>query len=322
MSRNLHSTGKSLVLASFAIFALTPAFSQEAPSFPSWLKSYPGPTPIVRSSGSLIESTYTTAAQPEEIIGHYRKLFEAAGLPFQPNADGLGTSIRGEARECDLLIQIRGRSEGAFVDVNCSAKTASSPASASASLPTEIRENPSRPQSPRIGATGIPSPAPAPPQPHTGPVDFMELHKQKAAEMGLGLHRPHHDAPAPPLVWPSWLAHVSGVALRPAAGVDQSKNATLRAQYTTNVPMTDIYHFYRDLLNSHEYPARSSMSTGQTMTGVQQNATGYVEGSNYPDGAPGASSDIYVSFTRSVLNGPITVTLRFTTHDYIASRGY
>jgi hypothetical protein len=58
------------------------------------------------------------------------------------------------------------------------------------------------------------------------------------------------------------------------------------------------------------------------MTGVQQNATGYVEGSNYPDGAPGASSDIYVSFSRSVLNGPITVTLRFTTHDYIASRGY
>jgi hypothetical protein len=322
MSRSLHPTGKSLILASFAIFALTPAFSQEAPSFPPWLKSYPGPTPAVHSSGTLVESSYTAAAQPEEIIRHYRALFEAAGLPFQPNADGLGTSIRGEARECDLLIQIRSRADGTFVGVNCSAKTASSPASASASLPTEVRENPSRPQSPRIGAVGISPPAPPAPQPHTGSVDFMELHKQKAAEMGLGLHRQHHDAPAPPLVWPSWLAHVSGAALRPAAGVDQSKNATLRAQYTTNAPMTDIYHFYRDLLNAHEYPARSSMSTGQTMTGVQQNAIGYVEGSNYPDGAPGAYSDIHVSFSRSILNGPITVTLRFTTHDFIASRGY
>jgi hypothetical protein len=322
MSRNLHPTSKSLILASFAIFALTAAFSQEAPSIPPWLKSYAGANPTVHSSRTLVESSYTTSAQTEEIIRHYRTLFEAAGLPFQPNADGLGTSIRGEARECDLLIQIRSRSEGAFVDVNCSAKTASSPASASASLPSEVRENPSRRQSPRFGTTGIPSPAPAPPQPHTGSVDFMELHRQKAAQMGLGLHRPHHDAPAPPLVWPSWLVHVSGVALRPASGVDQSKNATLRAQYTTNVPMTDIYHFYRDLLNSHEYPARSSMSTGQTMTGVQQNATGYVEGSNYPDGAPGAYSDIHVSFDRSVLNGPITVTMRFTTHDFIASRGY
>jgi hypothetical protein len=47
-----------------------------------------------------------------------------------------------------------------------------------------------------------------------------------------------------------------------------------------------------------------------------------VEGFNYPDGAPGAYSDIQVSLNRSVLNGPITVTLRFTTHDFIASRGY
>jgi hypothetical protein len=86
--------------------------------------------------------------------------------------------------------------------------------------------------------------------------------------------------------------------------------------------MTEIYNFYRDLLNSHEYPARAKLSTGQTMSGVVQNALGYVEGSNYPDGPPGAYTVVHVSFDRSVLNGPITVSLRFTTHEYIASRGY
>jgi hypothetical protein len=148
----------------------------------------------------------------------------------------------------------------------------------------------------------------------------MERHQQKVAEMGI--HRERHDAPAPPLVWPSWLVHVNGSAVRAEAGVDQSKNAVLKARYVTNAPMTEIYKFYRELLVAHEYPTRSSMSTGQTRTGIQQNAIGYVEGSNYPDGAPGAWSEIRVSFDRDVLNGPITVSLRFTTHEYIASRGY
>jgi hypothetical protein len=169
MSRSLHPTGKSLILASFAIFALTPAFSQEAPSFPPWLKSYPGPTPAVHSSGTLVESSYTAAAQPEEIIRHYRALFEAAGLPFQPNADGLGTSIRGEARECDLLIQIRTRTEGTVVNVNCSAKTQGS----ALSSPTDITVIKGRPQSPS-------GPAPAQ-QPHMTADEMMEQHHRKAA---------------------------------------------------------------------------------------------------------------------------------------------
>jgi hypothetical protein len=104
--------------------------------------------------------------------------------------------------------------------------------------------------------------------------------------------------------------------------VNFEKDAMLRAHYTTNVPMTEIYRYYRELLNAHEYPARSSMSTGHTETGIQQNAIGYVEGFNYPDGAPGAYSTIEIRFSRSVLNGPITVSLAFTTHEYISKRGY
>jgi hypothetical protein len=305
MGRHPHPTGKCLVLT-LAVFAVAPAFSQDAPSLPPWLVSYPGATSTDVSGDSLVESSYKIAAQPADLVEHYRKLFAAAGLPFQPNSDGVGTSIRASARECDLLIQIRSREEGAFVKVNCSAKT-QSPASFS---PADVKVTTGRPQSTR---------APHP-QPHQSAADFMQMHQQKVAEMGL--HRVHSDAPAPPLIWPSWLVHVSGAPLRTENGVDQAKNAILRARYMTNVPMTEIYRFYRDLLNSHEYSARSSISTGHTQSGIQQNALGYVEGSNYPDGAPGAYSAIKVTFDRSVLNGPITVTMRFATHEYIARRGY
>ncbi len=304
MRRNLHPLGKSLLRAIAAWFALTPAFAGGAVTFPAWLVSYPGVTPAVHASDSLTESSYTAAAQPDSIVEHYRKLFEAAGLPFQANFDGVGTSIRAQAPEGDLLIQIRSRSEGAFVDVNCSAKSGTY----SASAPPDVQVMTGRPQSP------------TPVQNHLSSGDLMERHRQIAAEMGR--HRVYHDAPAPPLVWPSWLAHVRGASLRPERGLDQAKNTILVARYITNVPMTEIYKFYRDLLNAHEYPARSTMSTGHTMTGIQQNALGSVEGFNYPDGAPGAYSVIDVRFDRSVLNGPITVTMRFSTHDYIGKRGY
>jgi hypothetical protein len=309
MNRYRHPAGKCLV---FAILWLTPAFSQPASSLPAWLESYPGALPAVHSSDLLIESSYTIAAPSADILQHYRKLFEAAGLPFQPNPDGIGTSIRASAPECDLLILIRTRQEGTFVDVNCSAKTQPGASSLPApSMPGDVRVIPSRQQAPSAKAP--------PPHPMTAD-ELMQQHRQKAAEMGL--HRVYPDAPAPALVWPPWLVHVGGASLRTARGVNFEKDATLTAQYTTNVPMTEIYRFYRELLNAHEYPARSSMSTGHTESGVQQNAIGYVEGYNYPDGAPGAYSTIYVSFDRSVLNGPITVSLRFTTHDYIAKRGY
>jgi hypothetical protein len=309
MNGNPHPNPTGRCLA-FLIFALASAFCQQVSSLPAWLQNYPGASPAVRLSDSLVESSYTIAAQPADILQHYRKLFEAAGLPFQPNPDGIGTSIRAAASECDLLILIRTREAGTFVDVNCSAKTEPAAQSSLIAAPNDVGI-PTRPQTP---STKSP-----PPRPVTTD-EIMEQHRQKAAEMGL--HRVHPDAPAPPLVWPSWLVQTTGAALRTERGVNFEKDAMLKAQYTTNVPMTEIYRFYRDLLNAHEYPARSSISTGHTESGIQQNAIGYVEGYNYPDGAPGAYSTIYVSFDRSVLNGPITVSLRFTTHEYIAKRGY
>ena len=298
--------------------------AQQLTALPPWLASYPGASPTVRVSESMVQSAYTApAVQLTDVVEHYRKIFVAAGLPFAANPDGIGTTIRGSSPECDVLIRLRGRLDGTFVDVYCSAPSKS--AAASAPAPVIAGQQSDAPVSARrLSSTATPA-RPAPVQSTPGqapqiPADLMERHKQLAAEMGIG--RQHQDQPAPPLVWPSWLTHVQGAALLPQRGVDQSKDAMLSVRYTTNVPMTEIRDFYRDLLNAHEYRARSELSTGHTISGIQQNAYGSVEGSNYPDGAPGAHTVIRVTFDRSVLNGPITVILRFTTHEYIAKRGY
>src|ERR1700739_3822613 len=125
MNRNRHPIGTSLLFVAVTMFAIVSGFSQEVSSLPPWLESYPGATATVRSSDTLIESSYTTSAQTKDVVTHYSALFKTAGLPFEPNADGVGASIRTTAAECDLLIQIRDHPEGTFVKVNCSAKTKS-----------------------------------------------------------------------------------------------------------------------------------------------------------------------------------------------------
>jgi hypothetical protein len=277
---------------------VTVAVGQSPPSMPSWLVTYPGATPNSRVMGALVESTYTTAATPAQVVDHYRKLFEDAGLRFQPTPDGMGTSIRGDAAECDLLILIREQAPGSFVDVNCSAKSQASPASAGKAI--EIIGG--APSKTRIAG------------------EMKESHARRVAE--LGIHPTYHDAPAPPLVWPSWLVHIKGAEVRPVQGVDQSRKTYLKVRYVSNLPMTTIYNFYEDLLNSNEYRVHTSrLSTGQTISGIVQNAWGYVEGTNYPDGAPGPRTVIHVSFSRSKLNDPITVEMRFTVYEFVAPKG-
>jgi hypothetical protein len=120
-------------------------------------------------------------------------------------------------------------------------------------------------------------------------------------------------------VWPGWLVHVSGSRLQRERGVDQSGKEYLESKYTSTAPMTQIYTFYKDLLASNGYPVYSSeLGTGHTMSGVQQNADGHVEGDNYPNGSPGARTVIRVDFSRFYLNEPIKVRVRFTTYDFKA----
>src|SRR5437879_6097984 len=131
---DLSATPVAFTLLLFAACTLAAAQQPDsrhpAPSMPSWLVSYPGVTPDVQKGAGIVQTSYTTPAKPAEVVEHYRKLFESAGLRFQPNPDGMGTVIRGAASECDLLIVIHQESAGTFVDLSCTSK---SPASAASS---------------------------------------------------------------------------------------------------------------------------------------------------------------------------------------------
>jgi hypothetical protein len=296
------SKSRFLAAVTILLLALTAAFSQAPFSMPSWLENYPGANATVQAGDSSAEASYTVDAQPAEVVAHYRKLFEAQGLAFQPNPDGMGTSIRVAAKECDLLILIRSRAEGTYAKVSCTAKVDAVAAPPAGKV--EILKGDSKAQAQAAWQERI------------------RQHQEEYPPEKFNLRKDKHDMPAPPLVWPDWLTHVRGAALKPTSGVDPAHFAYMKEKYTTTVPMTEIFDFYRNLLKDHGYRPRAELATGHTFTGVQQNAMAQVEGYNYPDGFPGAYTRIEISCDRTVLNGPITVSMRFSTHDYSVKRGY
>ena len=128
------------ILAAFVVFAFV-----ASAGMPSWLTPYPGATVENENASDL---AYSAKAKPEEVIAHYRKLLAGAALPFVPNFDGMGTSIRAAAPECDLLIRIRESDEGTLARVNCATRTAGSTTSLYGT---------------DVGIAGSPAPEPPPP---------------------------------------------------------------------------------------------------------------------------------------------------------------
>jgi len=279
---------------------------------PTWLATYPGATAETNTSSALVEATYTTAAEPEAVSEHYRKLFEAENLRFMPNSDGIGVTIRGAAQECNLLITIHSQRDGTFVSVSCAAKSQSSDSSAATPTVITTTGSASGKNASRRAHALAQSRAQTEDEFKNKTAETMAQNRASVAEFH---RRTYSDAPAPPLVWPDWLVQMDGAkpALEPCAS--QGNDGCLRSKYRTTAPMTAIYKFYTELLKSHGYAVdRAGIGTGQTQSGIRQNAGGYVEGSNYPNGSPGARSEVRVNLSRWVLNEPITVSLRFTVY--------
>jgi len=280
------------------------------PSMPAWLVAYPGAAVETNASSALVEAAYTTSATPDAVSEHYRKLFEAANLPFEPNPDGIGTTVRGAAAECDLLIAIHGQKDGTFVSVSCAAK--SLPSASSARLPIVMTSTVSRPST--SNSRRVPPAGQSQPQSQAA---AQAQHQQRAA--GSGIHKMYRDAPAPPLVWPDWLVHMNGSSLAVEESTAPGNDGYLTGKYVTNAPMTAISEFYTELLETHGYVMHTApMGTGQTHSGIKQNA--HVEGYNYPDGAPGPRSEIRANFSRLRANGPIAVQLQFAVYAYKAPK--
>jgi hypothetical protein len=276
-------------------FTLTPAFSQAAFPFPAWLVSYPGTTPEVYSTDSFTQSSYVADARPDEVVQHYRELFEAQGLPFQANFDGMGTAIRVEAKECNLLIQIRKGEAGTSTKVTCAAKGDATPTAADAPVNIEI-------------VTGI-TPPPPPPDP-----------KAKAGAAGqaqqsaYSINKVPHDMPAPPLIWPDWLKQVGGARLLPVKG--SRPGGSMSARYRTSESLATVRAFYLNLLISHSYGTKAAPNGERKSLSMDPTGEGNLHGFNYPNGAPGCYTEIDVDLDRTKDGAESSVIVSFSTHDY------
>jgi hypothetical protein len=266
------------------LLLVAPVCVRSQPALPSWLLTYPG-AHISRSNLSAMSAaSFTTADASETVLDYYRQAFESQGLMFAPKSNRFGTTIRTDADCGELSISVMKKDDGSSVQLNCRVKF--------------------QPQLPK--STGN----------HDQDVtNMMAAHRQAVATLGIGRERP--PAPAPPLEWPAWLTRAEGGLPAIYKDSDPAYAGMLKAEYVSGLPMSQLFAFYKDLLSSNNYQInRGYVRTGQTISGVQQNADGVVEGNLYPDGFPGPYIEIRVNLSRSRLNDPIRVTIGFRTQAY------
>lgn len=254
------------------------------PTLPSWLLAYPG-AHIVRSNLSAMSAaSFTTSDASETVVDYYAQAFASQGLMFAAKSNRFTTTIRADGDCGELSISVMKKDDGSSVQLSCRVKF--------------------QPQVPR--STGS----------HDQNVsNMMATHRQAVAALGIGRELP--TAPAPPLEWPTWLTRAEGGLPAIYKASDPSYTGMLKAEYVSALPMSQLFAFYKDLLSSNGYQInRGYIQTGQTISGIQQNADGVVEGNVYPDGFPGPYIEIRVNFSRNRLNDPIRVSIGFRTQAY------
>lgn len=263
--------------AAIGLVACRLIFGQAALSLPAWLLNYPGAEARTQTTPGLVESTYQTAANPGEVVAHYRKLFETAQLSFQPGFDGMGTAVRGTAPEGDLLIQIRQQGKGTWVRVDLTARSA---AFVAIPAPAVTRPTPAT-----FAETA------AQPRENTRKAleNADEAHRKRLLEMEKYDQpmRPARRPPPPPLVWPAWLVRSDGAPLQFQKGVDEVGLKILKSSYATNTDRSGISAFYAGLLNSNGF--RVGMRSGDDWF---RNRRAWLDSSDHALGEPGI--DIHV----------------------------
>ena len=135
------------------LLTLAMARGQQPPTtLPSWLTPQPGATVVTHTAlADRIEVVYTTDELPGAVVSHYQRLIVGAGLPFLPTFDGLGTSIRVAAAECDLLINVRERETGALTRISCATKaTNPAPSPSGVDVMTTKSTGPAKSRTPTI----------------------------------------------------------------------------------------------------------------------------------------------------------------------------
>lgn len=273
-----------VVVLAGVLVLLAPVSVRAQPALPSWLLTYPGAHLVRSNLSAMSAASFTTADAPETVVGYYAQAFASQGLLFAPKSNRFATNIEADA-ECGVLsISVTKKDDGSSIELNCRVKFQPHVSKSTENYGQDV-------------------------------TNMMETHRQAVAALGIGRERP--PAPAPPLEWPAWLTRAEGGLPAIYKGSDRPAAGLLKAEYVSGLPMSELFTFYKDLLSSNGYQInRGYVQTGQTLSGIQQNADGIVEGNIYPDGFPGPYIEIRVKLSRNRLNDPIRVTIGFRTYAY------
>lgn len=185
---------------------------------PAWVVPYPGVAAENRRMGNSMESRYTVAAAPHDVLAHFRTLFASAGLAFQPDPMGHGFLIRSAAPECDIEVSIRRHDPDTEVKVTCSPRLAANEQMANLHAQERAR------------------------QAQTDPMTKFDTPVY-----------PQPKAARAPLSWPSWLVRVDGARLAVEKAPGQ-----LKSSFLSKGPREAIQAFYADLLSSRNYHVAQS----------------------------------------------------------------
>ncbi|MBK9166405.1 MAG: hypothetical protein IPM24_02955 [Bryobacterales bacterium] len=306
---------RSILLRAATAIACSIAGAQAPPHLPTWLVPYAGSTGTVTAvSRNLLEHSYKTQARASDVLAHYQRIFGEAGVPWTPNFDGIGTSARAKTPECDLLIKVQEEGAATLTRVSCAAAqgSASLPGDSIPAVPAGTARRSTPPSRYSVAESR---------REHRAHIEATRAARARRAQnraagrpdLQAWPHAPENNPP--PLVWPAWLVNMNRAPLQPAPGVNQSKRDYLEATFVSRDPMTSIHLFYEDLLKANGYRVHSSeIATGQTLSGVMQNAVGHVEGSHHPYDLSGPRTVIRVNFRRTRLNEPIRISIRMTAH--------
>jgi hypothetical protein len=224
-----------LLISALSIGCAAAQFVTPVPAvMPSWLAPYPGAFAPNKQMGNGVETSYTVAAAPRDVLTHFRTLFTSAGLPFEPSPLGYGFLIHEAAPECDLSISISRRDPNTAVKVTCSPRLASTERIANQQAQSRAERS------------------------HDDPMKKYDSPVY-----------PEPKAPQAALRWPSWLVRTDGAKL-----TVEKFSGQLRSNFISSPTREGIQYFYAELLRSHGYRVKEGLAAVPEQFGswVQANA--------------------------------------------------
>jgi len=247
------------------------AEGQAPPQMPSWLVPYPSSSAQTKQLRDGVETSYSAAATPHDVIAYFQKVFTENGLKFEPMPTGDGYFVRTDAPECALAVSIRARASRTSDDgppetavkVTCTAKAP-------------------------VDQGAVWHAVKDPPVHDT--TDVMKKFDKPV----------YPDAKAAAsLKWPSWLVSVDGTRL-PV----QRLSGQLKSTFAVAPPRYAIEVFYADLLGAYGYHVNKSPSNSPEVFGS------WVEGTADPDAELGRKTVIWVKIKPAGQNFNIEITVQ------------